>query len=187
MEGWGCLLQTLDTTFLLRPRNPIAGRRGEWDLQGSGRGASVHYGDLVGLQTWQPTFRFGNPRHVAVTGVCVDAVGSGKWDFSWTAVCARRLMHSLTHKHSEPSLATQNSSAHWFWLGVSIIGYWGEMIDCGSMGLAQRAAQRPESGTDSNIMAIFHWRATLLDWCYVGLMMYYKSNLRSWWDCAQLC
>lgn len=58
------------------------------------------------------------------------------------------------------------------------------MTDCGSMGLAQRAAQRPESGTDSNIMAIFHWRATLLDWCYVGLMMYYKSNLKLVGLCA---
>lgn len=34
--------------------------------------------------------------------------------------------HTHTQRHSEPSLATQNSSAHWFWFGASIIGYRGE-------------------------------------------------------------
>lgn len=56
--GVGCLLQTLGAV------NFYDGQGILLDLQRYELGASVHYSDLVGLQTWQPNLRFGNPRHV---------------------------------------------------------------------------------------------------------------------------
>lgn len=110
--------------------------------------------------------RPGNPlsdlaihRHAAVTGVCVDAAGhcEGKWDFGRTTVCAR----ALTNTHTHTTIRT-----HWFWLGRSIIGHLkGGMTDCGSMGLAQSDAWRPESETNSSIMPIFQSVLKWVRWC----------------------
>lgn len=80
---------------LPRPWNPYAIRCSGWGVVGDeirralDGGASVHYRDLVGLQTWQPAVRSGNPRRVVVTGVCGDewwAVGN---EISLEPLCAQ--------------------------------------------------------------------------------------------------
>lgn len=159
--------------------------RGEWDLQGSGWGASVHYRDLVG-QIWQLIIRSDNPRLVAVTGRCVDEVGRENQDFSWTTESASQLMHSLTHththtrllhKHSEPSLAVQSSSAHWFWLGGNIIGFHGGNDRLWLQGFGSESSS--EAGEWDRLqhhvcLPLKSYAAKL--GCYVGLM-HYKSNM----------
>lgn len=70
-RGGGCLLHTLDTSFFLTTAKEsyCSKRRVNEICRVLGWGASMHYADLVGLQTWQPTLRSGNPQ------AC-----SGDWD-----------------------------------------------------------------------------------------------------------
>lgn len=86
----------------------------------------------------------------------------------------------LLHKHPEPSLDVQNSSGHWFWLGESIIGFCGGNDRLWLHGFGSKSSsEAAEWGRQQHHVYLPMVSIVARLGCYVGLMMYYKSNVGS--------